>query len=159
MLVLLLLLISRLINRSGLRISHSKVFSSDYIKSIMYTHIYVLCTKHFGDLFMSDPKFKNKFKARSFSKNSRVKTFNTRLPLTPHIFQIHYHYKQQNFLKISSNFVLFYSERPIQGDDVANKYGLMLDPQTPPCRSVESEATSLIMFCFVFNIIEKNTLN
>ena len=29
MLVLLLLLISRLINRSGLRLSHSKVFSSD----------------------------------------------------------------------------------------------------------------------------------
>ena len=48
---------------------------------------------------MSDPKFKNKFKARSFSKNSRVKTFNTRLPLTPHIFQIHYHYKQQIFFK------------------------------------------------------------
>ena len=33
------------------------------------------------------------------SKKSRVKTFNTRLPLTPHIFQIHYHYKQQIFYK------------------------------------------------------------
>ena len=40
MLVLLLLLISRLINLSGLRISHSKVFSSEYVFSFSESYLW-----------------------------------------------------------------------------------------------------------------------
>ena len=39
--LVLLLLISRLTNRSGLRISHSKVFSSDLGTLVLYTHIHI----------------------------------------------------------------------------------------------------------------------
>ena len=52
MLVLLLFLISRLINQSGFRISHSKVFSSEYIFLGDSVLIYsgVPCPIHNGSL-------------------------------------------------------------------------------------------------------------
>ena len=64
MLVLLLLLITRLTKRSGLRISHSKVFSSDQIR-ILYVNIsfllktdfqlWFLLQKYFGKLSEWNP--------------------------------------------------------------------------------------------------------
>jgi len=46
MLVLLLLLISRLINRLGLRISHSKVFSSEFQKVVSKSFLHELLKTH-----------------------------------------------------------------------------------------------------------------